>query len=56
MSDLTALRVEVLTEQECRARVSAAPDQLAALTRSAVESGADPDALRAAVESGLTEP
>ncbi|WP_068325042.1 hypothetical protein [Janibacter terrae] len=52
--DLDTLRRDVLTEQERRARVTAAPEQLADLTRSAVESGADPDTLRAAVEDALT--
>lgn len=43
--DLDALRVAVATEQERRARVTAAPMQLADLTRSAIASGCDPQAL-----------
>ena len=47
--DLDALRVAALTEQERRTRVTAAPAQLADLTRSAIASGCDPQALVAAV-------
>lgn len=47
--DLDVLRVAVATEQERRARVTAAPMQLADLTRSAIASGCDPQALVDAV-------
>ena len=40
--DLDLLRVAALTEQERRTRVTAAPAQLADLTRSAIASGCDP--------------
>ena len=52
--DLDALRVIVLTEQERRARVDAAPAQLADLTRSAIASGCDPQALVDAVSDAAT--
>ena len=52
--DLDALRVAVATEQERRARVTAAPTQLADLTRSAIASGCDPQALVAAVTDAAT--
>lgn len=51
---LDALRVEVATEQERRARVAAAPAQLADLTRSAIASGCDPQALVDAVTDAAT--
>ena len=44
-ADLDRLRVAVLTEQERRTRVAAAPAQLADLTRSAIASGCEPQAL-----------
>ena len=53
-TDLDALRVHVLTEQERRARVAAAPAQLADLTRSAIASGCDPQALVDAVTDAAT--
>ena len=46
---LDRLRVHVLQEQERRARVTAAPGQLAELTRTAIASGCDPQALVDAV-------
>ena len=52
--DLDALRVAALTEQERRARVTAAPMQLADLTRSAIASGCDPQALVDAVTDAAT--
>ena len=52
--ELDALRVAVLTEQERRTRVSAAPMQLADLTRSAIASGCDPQALVDAVTDAAT--
>lgn len=52
--DLDALRVAVATEQERRARVTAAPAQLADLTRSAIASGCDPQALVDAVTNAAT--
>ena len=52
--DLDALRVAVLTEQERRTRVTAAPMQLADLTRSAIASGCDPQALVDAVTDAAT--
>lgn len=52
--DLDALRSAVLTEQERRARVTAAPMQLADLTRSAIASGCDPQALVDAVTDAAT--
>ena len=51
---LDALRVAVATEQERRARVTAAPAQLADLTRSAIASGCDPQALVDAVTDAAT--
>ena len=54
--DLDALRVAVLTEQERRARVAAAPAQLADLTRSAIRSGCDPQSLVDAVSDAVTTP
>ena len=51
---LDALRSAVLTEQERRARVAAAPAQLADLTRSAIASGCDPQALVDAVTDAAT--
>lgn len=52
--DLDRLRVAVTTEQERRARVAAAPMQLADLTRSAIASGCDPQALVDAVTDAAT--
>ena len=52
--DLDALRAAVLTEQERRARVTAAPMQLADLTRSAIASGCNPQALVDAVTDAAT--
>lgn len=52
--DLDALRVAVLAEQERRTRVAAAPMQLADLTRSAIASGCDPQALVDAVTDAAT--
>ena len=52
--DLDALRVAVLAEQERRTRVTAAPMQLADLTRSAIASGCDPQALVDAVTDAAT--
>ena len=53
-STLDALRTVILTEQERRARVTAAPMQLADLTRSAIASGCDPQALVDAVTDAAT--
>ena len=53
-ADLDRLRAAVLTEQERRARVTAAPMQLADLTRSAIASGCDPQALVDAVTDAAT--
>ena len=53
-ADLDRLRVAVATEQERRARVTAAPAQLADLTRSAIASGCDPQALVDAVTDAAT--
>ena len=53
-ADLDALRVAVLTEQERRTRVTAAPMQLADLTRSAIASGCDPQVLVDAVTDAAT--
>lgn len=52
--NLDALRVAALTEQERRTRVTAAPAQLADLTRSAIASGCDPQALVDAVTDAAT--
>ena len=52
--DLDALRVAVAVEQERRARVTAAPTQLADLTRSAIASGCNPQALVDAVTDAAT--
>ena len=52
--DLDRLRVAVATEQEHRTRVTAAPMQLADLTRSAIASGCDPQALVDAVTDAAT--
>lgn len=43
--DLDKLRVAILTEQERRERIAAAPSRLAEFTRSAIESGCDPQIL-----------
>lgn len=53
-ADLDRLRVAALTEQERRTRVAAAPMQLADLTRSAIASGCDPQALVDAVTDAAT--
>ena len=53
-ADLDRLRAAVLTEQERRARVTAAPMQLADLTRSAIASGCNPQALVDAVTDAAT--
>ena len=53
-ADLDRLRVAALTEQERRTRVTAAPMQLADLTRSAIASGCDPQALVDAVTDAAT--
>ena len=53
-ADLDQLRVAVLREQERRARVTAAPMQLADLTRSAIASGCNPQALVDAVTDAAT--
>ena len=53
-ADLDALRVAVATEQERRTRITAAPTQLADLTRSAIASGCDPQALVDAVTDAAT--
>lgn len=52
--DLDALRVAALAEQERRARVTAAPMQLADLTRTAIASGCNPQALVDAVTDAAT--
>ena len=52
--DLDRLRVAVATEQERRTRITAAPMQLADLTRSAIASGCDPQALVDAVTDAAT--
>ena len=52
--DLDRLRVAVAVEQERRTRVTAAPMQLADLTRSAIASGCDPQALVDAVTDAAT--
>ena len=52
--DLDALRVAVAVEQERRTRVAAAPAQLADITRSAIASGCDPQALVDAVTDAAT--
>ena len=52
--DLNQLRVAALAEQERRTRVTAAPAQLADLTRSAIASGCDPQALVDAVTDAAT--
>ena len=52
--DLDALRVAVAAEQERRTRVAAAPMQLADLTRSAIASGCNPQALVDAVTDAAT--
>lgn len=52
--ELDTLRVDVLTEQERRARVEAAPEQLETLTRAAIACGVPETAVREAVEQGLT--
>ena len=54
--DLDALRVTVLTEQERRARVDAAPTQVADLVRSAISAGCDPQALVDAASDAATTP
>ena len=53
-ADLDRLRVAALAEQERRTRVAAAPAQLADLTRSAIASGCDPQALVDAVTDAAT--
>lgn len=53
-TDLDRLRVAALREQERRTRVTAAPAQLADLTRSAIASGCDPQALVDAVTDAAT--
>lgn len=53
-ADLDALRVAALREQERRARVTAAPTQLADLTRTAIASGCNPQALVDAVTDAAT--
>ena len=53
-TDLDRLRVHVLAEQERRARVTAAPGQLADLTRSAIASGCNPQTLVDAVTDAAT--
>ena len=52
--DLDQLRVAVVTEQERRTRVTAVPTQLADLTRTAIASGCDPQALVDAVTNAAT--
>ena len=52
--DLDALRVAVLTEQERRTRVDAAPAQVANLVRSAISAGCDPQALVDAASDAAT--
>lgn len=54
--DLDALRLTVLTEQERRARVDAAPTQVADLVRSAISAGCDPQALVDAASDAATTP
>ena len=53
-ADLDRLRIAVAVEQERRTRVTAAPAQLADLTRSAIASGCDPQALVDAVTDAAT--
>lgn len=53
--DLDDLRVAVLTEQERRARIATGPARLADDARALVAAGADPGALREAIEDALTE-
>ena len=52
--DLDRLRVAALREQERRTRVTAAPMQLADLTRSAIASGCNPQVLVDAVTDAAT--
>ena len=52
--DLDQLRRDVLTEQERRARVAQAPEDLAAMARDALAAGVDPTTLRAAIDDALT--
>lgn len=52
--ELDALRVRVLSEQERRQCVAAAPAQVADLVRASVAAGADPDALIAAATDAAT--
>lgn len=54
-ADLDALRVATLTEQERRTRIADGPTRLADDARALIASGADPGALRDAVEDALTE-
>ena len=54
-ADLDTLRVATLTEQERRARIATGPAQLADDARALVAAGADPGALREAIEDALTE-
>lgn len=51
---LDAHRRAVLAEQERRVKVAQLPDQLAAMTRDAVEAGCDPEAIRERVSHALT--
>ncbi|WP_058234110.1 hypothetical protein [Devriesea agamarum] len=50
---LDALRIEVLTEQERRARANELPEQIAGLVREAVAAGAHPDALLETVKDAI---
>lgn len=54
--DLDALRIAVAVEQERRATAAAAPARMEDMARQALDAGADPSAIRAAVEDGLTPP
>ena len=46
-------RRAILTEQERRAKVAALPEQVAAMTRDAIDAGVNPESLRAAIDDAL---
>lgn len=53
--DLQALRNQVLSEEERRATLAAAPERITAMTRDACTAGVPDATIRAAVETGLAQ-
>lgn len=53
-ADLGQLHCNVVAEEERRATIDRAPDRVGDVAREAIQAGADPVVLRAALEAALT--